>query len=218
MATDRPLHAVIITPAYTHVSPRTLAAVQASGLPFLPLYEHSDLPRVRSVLVEMALGRPAERIIFLDADTVPDPGVLLRLADDPYVTPGRAVWGLYPLRDGARWSVDPKAPEQAERDIRDGVRFPIRKGGLGLACVHRMSLLRAGDILPHIEEQGGAVRWRPFCVPFYRIGPLDKGSATYHADDGSLCARLRETETELWCDPTARAGHAVATVLREPRA
>lgn len=200
---------IIITPAYSHAHHHLQLQVQRSGIPWLPLYEHSDLPRVRSVLIEEALRRGAERVIFVDADNVPADGVLERLAAHPLVTPTSAVWGLYPLREGDRWSVRPEHAEQALVDIAAGRPFPILSGGLGITCVHRDSLLRLGETLPWLEEDTGA-RWQPFCVPFVRDGH-------YYADDGSLCLRLRESGTELVCDPVARAGHVVTRMVTELR-
>lgn len=207
--------AIIITPAYSHARHEVHLQVQRSGLPWLPLYEHSDLPRVRSALIEEALRRGAERVIFLDADTVPADGVLARLGEHAAVTPTSAVWGLYPLREGDRWSVRPVDVEAANAAIAAGEPFPVLSGGLGLACVHRLSLERVAVKLPEVEEDTGA-RWHPFCVPIVR--QTHEGPTTYYADDGSLCLRLRESGTELVCDPTLRAGHVVSRMITEIRA
>lgn len=202
------MNAVILTPAYTHVHHLTQRAIVRSGLPWLPLYGHSDLPRVRSMLLEQGLAKGAERIILVDADTIPlGASVLHALAEA--VTPTRAAWGLYVLRDGDRWSVRPQDPDAALDAIERGEPFPIASGGLGLACIHRESLERLGATLPVLGEQDTGNQWRPFCVPFYR-------GSDYYADDGSLCARLRESGTELWCHPTLRAAHASETLLTAP--
>jgi hypothetical protein len=210
------MNALIVTPVYSHAHEELDLAIRQSGIPSRRLYGHSDLPRARSILLELALASGAERVILVDADTLPSAAHLRALAQSPDVTPERAVWGLYPLRDGDRWSVDPEDAGEAEKAIAEAVPFRIRKGGLGLACIHRESLLRLGDTLPYIGE--GGFRWRPFCVPFYRISIPASEGAKYYADDGSLCVRLRETGTELWCHPEYLAGHAVTTVLRGLRA
>lgn len=199
------MKAAIITPAYRELDHRLWRVINASGIPSLVLHQHSDLPRVRSVLIEQALDTPAERIILIDADTVPSSGVLKALAESEDVTPERALWGMYPLREGDRWSVNPQDPVDADLAIREGRSFRIKTGGLGLCVIHRESLLRLRETLPRVTEEEG-LTWRPFCVPFVR-------GSTYFADDGSLCVRLRETGTELWCDPRLRAGHAVTTVI-----
>ncbi len=204
-----PLKAVIITPAYSHIDPRLDRVVRATGIPWLQRLEHSDLPRVRSVLLEEALSTGAERVILVDADTVPTTGVLEALAGAEGVTPFQAVWGMYPLREGDRWSVNPLDSVDADRAIREGRSFPIATGGLGLACVHRESLLRVADTLPTVAEPNG-LAWRPFCVPFVEDV---EGKVTYYPDDGALCARLYETGTEVWCDPRLRAGHVVRQVV-----
>lgn len=183
--------------------------VGASGLPWLRVHEHSDLPRIRSVLLERGLAEGAERVILVDADTIPTAEGLLELAESPEVTPTRALWGVYVLRDGDRWSVNPEDPAAASRAIDEGRRFPIRTGGLGLCAIHRDSLERAGAKAPAITEENGAT-WRSFCVPLVR-------GSRYYADDGSLCLRLAESGTELWCDPRLRAGHAATTILTVPR-
>lgn len=199
------MSAAIITPAYRELDHRLWRAINASGIPSLVLHGHSDLPRVRSVLIEHALATPAERIILLDADTVPNSATLRALAESEEVTPTRALWGLYPLREGDRWSVNPEDVTGADLSIREGRSFPIRTGGLGLCVIHRQSLLRLGESLPIIREDTG-LEWRPFCVPFVR-------GSDYYADDGSLCVRLRESGTELSCNPLLRAGHAVTSVV-----
>lgn len=204
------MKAAIIIPAFSHVDHRLRRALDDSGLAFLPLHEHSDLPRVRSLLIEQALGTGAERVILIDADTVPTVGVLRALAEGEGVTPFRSVWGMYPLREGDSWSVNPLDPVEADLAIRQGRGFPIRTAGLGLCAIHRESLVRLGETLPLVTEREG-LTWRPFCVPFVRDG-------VYYADDGSLCVRLTETGTELWCDPRLRAGHVVrqlVTALRD---
>lgn len=188
------MNTIVITPAYSHAHHGLLAAIQRSGLPWLPLYEHSDLVRVRSVLLTRALA--AERVVLVDADNVPGDGVLENIAAQ--ATPSRAVFAAYALRDG-RLSVEPARPPVVPDEP-----FPIVFGGLGLCSVHRDSLARVAEQLPRVRE--GGVEWRPFCLPFVRDG-------VYYGDDRSLCARLSETGTELWCDPSLRCGHAVTTVL-----
>lgn len=202
------MNTIVITPAYSHAHHELHRAIMRAGLPWLPLYEHSDLPRVRSALLEQALSTGAERIILVDADTIPEGDALERLAQSPLVTPDRGVWGLYPLREGTQWSVRPVLPDLADRAIAAGDTFPIVSGGLGFSALHRASLERMVEALamPLVVEDTGAA-WHPFCVPFVRGG-------RYHADDGSLCWRLRETGTALVCDPTLRAAHAVTQLIR----
>lgn len=204
------MKAAIIIPAYREVDHRLWRVINASGIPSLVLHQHSDLPRVRSLLIEQALATPAERIIFIDADTVPSAGTLKALAESEDVTPERALWGMYPLRQGDRWSVNPRDPVEADLAIREGRSFRIKTGGLGLCAIHRESLERVGAELPTIREDTG-LEWRPFCVPEVYVDEHRVG--TYYADDGSLCKRLRENDTQLWCDPRLRAGHVVTTVI-----
>lgn len=202
------MKAVILTPAYTHVHHLAQRAIVRSGLPWLPLYGHSDLPRVRSMLIEEGLANGADVLILVDADTIPlGASVLHELA--AAATPERAAWGLYVLRDGDKWSVKPVDPDAAIVAIERGEPFPIVTGGLGIAAIHRESLLRLGDTLPIMVERDTGNRWRPFCVPFYR-------GSDYFADDGSLCERLRATGTELWCHPRQLAAHAAETLLTAP--
>jgi hypothetical protein len=157
------------------------------------------------VLIEQALASGAERVILIDADNVPNEAALRVIAASDEITPERATWGLYPLREATRWSVNPEDPADANDAIRECRPFQILTGGLGFCAIHRDSLVRLGGTLPTIEEPSGA-RWRPFCVPFVR-------GSEYYADDASLCVRLRESGTELWCDPRLRAGHVVSTLL-----
>lgn len=199
------MSAIVLTPAYTNTHPALDRVMAAAGLPWLRVHEHSDLPRIRSVLIEQGLASGAERLILVDADTIPTAQALRELAESPEVTPTRALWGMYPLREGDRWSVNPEAPDEAGQAVDEGRPFRIITGGLGLAAIHRESLLRLGATLPTIGEDTGNA-WRPFCVPFVR-------GSKYYADDGSLCLRLTESGTILWCDPKLRAGHAATTIL-----
>jgi hypothetical protein len=202
------MKAVVITPAYRHTHRWLEAAVRKSGLDWLPLYEHSDLPRVRSILITEALRKGADRVILCDADTVPLDGALEAFVESTAIAPkGVALWGLYPLRDGKRWNVEPKDAVAALEAIRGGKRFAIRSGGLGLCCIHRASLERVAETLPTVTEATGA-SWAPFCVPFVR-------GSEYFGDDGSLCARLEETGTPLVCDPKIRAGHVASVMFTE---
>jgi hypothetical protein len=205
------MKAVVVTPIYSHPHPALQRRIVMAGLQWLPIYGHSDLPRVRSLLIEEGLMRTVEKIILLDADTVPVGDALERMAEAP-VTGARAIWGLYPLREGDRWSVRPCEPLPALDAIEQGRRFQILSGGLGFTVIHRDSLERVGAQLPTITEDTGT-KWRPFCVPLIDVN--ERNEATYYADDGSLCWRLRRTGTELWCDPTLRAAHAVETLITD---
>jgi len=219
---DGAMKAAVVIPAYSHVDHRLERALLEAGLSWLPLHEHSDLPRARSLLIEQALLTQAERVILIDSDVVPTAGVLRALAEAEGVTPYQAVWGMYPLKQGDRWSVNPIDPVDADRALREGQSFPIRSGGLGLCAIHRESLERVGATLPTVVEES-ELSWRPFCVPFLRqLGGAPLEPAEYYPDDASLCVRLYDTGTALWCDPRLRAGHVVRSVLtalrdREPR-
>lgn len=205
------MKAVIITPAYTHTHEDLTPLVLATRIQWIRLHGHSDLPRARSALIERALATDAQRIIFLDADTIPAAGVLETLATAADVTPGLALWGLYPLREGDRWAVNPEDATEGDAAIRRGGQFRIRTGGLGICCIHRESLERVAAKLPLITEDTGT-QWHPFCLP---VVCVENDSATYYADDGSLCVRLRESGTELRCDPKLRAAHAVTTLIKD---
>lgn len=172
-----------------------------SGLPWMPLYENSDLVRARSILISTALRQGAETLILVDADTIPRPGVLVAIAEQ--ATPTRAVFGIYTLRDG-RLSIEPREQETALGAIARGEPFPIVYGGLGLVAIHRHAITRLDRALPLIEE--ALVSWRPYCLPFVRDG-------IYHADDRSLCQRLSESGVELVADPRLRVAHATIRLV-----
>jgi hypothetical protein len=197
------MKALVITPAYSHAHHQVHAAIGASGLPWLPLYERSDLPRTRSVLVSRALELGAEVVVFVDADTVPAPGALEALV--AAVQPGRAVLGVYELRDG-RLSVEPEpgSADAAAAALARREPFAAEWGGLGLAAVHAEDLRRVGEALPLIRDPD--VTWRPYCVPFVHNG-------RYYADDKSLCARLRDAGTALVADPAIVGLHAIARLV-----
>ena len=192
---------LIITPAYSHAHHALHAAVMASGLPWMPLYNHSDLVRARGILLTSALARGAETLVLVDADTIPGEGVLEAIAAE--ATPERAVFGIYTLRDG-RLSIEPRDPATAEVAITAGQPLPIVYGGLGLCAIHRASLEVVALTLPLIQE--AFVSWRPFCLPFVADG-------IYHADDRSLCARLLAAGVELVANPRLRVAHAVTRLV-----
>lgn len=201
------MNAIIITPAYSHAHHGLLEAIMRSGLPWLPRYEQSDLVKARSVLIGQALDRGAEVVVFVDADNVPAPGVFETIAKQ--ATPERAVFGVYTLRGGDRLSVEPLDEAQANRALKASEPFPIAWGGLGLVAVHRDALWRVRKQLSAIREPG--LFWHPYCLPFVEHG-------VYHADDRSLCMRLRRADTELVADPRLRVGHAITQVVDRLRA
>ncbi len=45
------MKAVILIPAHSHIDHRLEEVIRRSGIPMTPLYERSDLPRARSVLI-----------------------------------------------------------------------------------------------------------------------------------------------------------------------
>lgn len=197
------MNAVIITPARTHLDYRLHNAIAESGLPVLALYEHSDLPRVRSFLVSKALAQPGvDRILFVDSDIVPTGAQLTELATSPLVTPDQALTGLYPTRDGREWAV--KATDPATADAV----FRAEWAGLGFAAVHRLSLERVAARLPDIVGDG--LPWKPFCVP------LVLATGEYLADDRSLWWRLAQAGVGLVADRSLRVGHVSGHVLAEP--
>jgi hypothetical protein len=192
------MSAIVLTPAYSHAHHLLLAAIARAGFPWLPLYGHSDLVRARSILVSQGIAR-AEVLVLVDADVVPDEGVIAAAAAT--VTPERAVFGIYPQRDGERLSVEP-LDDAGRAAFARGKPFPILFGGLGLAAIHRDSLTRLD--LPIVTNDG--VPWRPYCCPFVREG-------VYYGDDRSLCARLRDAGVSLIADPALSVRHAI-TALR----
>lgn len=200
---------LIITPAYSHAHHALASAVQRSRLPWLVLHEHSDLVRVRSMLLSHGLAKGFERLILVDADVVPGAGVLEALAASDEVTPERALFGLYPQRGAERWQVAVDDDADADEAIRAKRPFPIRHGGLGLCAIHSQSIERVVGTLPVITEDTGA-RWSPLCLPFVR-------GNDYFPEDRALCVRLTEAGTQLWCDPRLLAGHAMSQVITELR-
>jgi hypothetical protein len=195
--------ALIVTPAYSHAHHLLGQAIARSGLRWLPLYEHSDLVRARSILLTLALREGADVLVLVDADVIPGPGVLEAVAAAP--TPERAVFGIYTQRDGKRLSVEPLGgADEAAGAMARGEPFPIVFGGLGLVAIHAESLVRVAATLPAVHEP--ELSWAPFCLPFVR-------GTTYHGDDRALCARLRDAGVELVADPRLDVRHAVTTLV-----
>lgn len=195
------MSAIITCPARTHVDRRLAQAAEIAGVKILALYEHSDLPRTRSLLLTMALEMGAERILCIDSDIVPTAEQVRRLATSDLVRPDQALTGLYPTRDGTAWAVHAKHQDREQPAV-----FEAEYAGLGFCAIHRDSLLRveaptiAGDVRP----------WKAFCVPLVR-------NNAYYGDDRSLWWRLAEAGVPLVADQSLKVGHVGSVVLKEPR-
>lgn len=192
---------IITIPVRDHINRALRSSLDECGLPWLPLYEMSDLPRARSYLVTQAVESGAERVLFLDADIVASAEEILRLAEHPRVTSEGAVTGLYAMRSGKTWACH--SPD--DRVEADGCRR-AEYAGLGFACVSRASLLRVKATVPELHD-ANVGSWWPYCVPFIE-------GALYCADDVSLWRRLANTGTQLWADTRLVAGHVAAVTLR----
>ena len=194
--------AIITLPVRDHINRALRSALDESGMPWLPLYEMSDLPRARSYLVAQAVASGAGRVLFVDADIVATPEELRALARHPRVCSDGAVTGLYAMRDGKRWACH--APD--ERVEADGCRR-AEFAGLGFACVSRESLLTVRSALEALHDPNFG-EWHPYCVPY--IDP-EHG---YCADDVSLWRRLALAGTQLWADTHLVVGHVATFTLR----
>lgn len=201
------VNAVITLPVREHINRVLRSSLDECGLPWIPLYEMSDLPRARSYLITQALQSGADRVVFLDADIVASPSELLALAGHRRVTDHGAVTGLYATRDGRSW-----ACSSPDSTLVEGMRR-AEYAGLGFACISRVSLMRVAETLPQLTDPHFG-KWFPFCVPFIDESLGD--APVYCADDVSLWRRLSLTGTTLWADPSLVAGHISAVTLRSP--
>lgn len=197
---------IITLPVRDDVNRRLRESLKASGLPWLPMYGMSDLPRARSLLITRALRLGAERVVFIDADIIATHEQILALAAHPRLSSEGAVTGLYSARGGQAWAcdADPDSPEP------DGC-LPARTAGLGFAVVTRDSLLRVGETLPELEDEGE--KWTPYCLPF--IGEHE-GKPKYFAEDIALWKRLSTTGTRAWADPALTVGHLTEMAIYTP--
>lgn len=195
------MRAIITCPARTHIDRRLAQAAEIAGVKILALYEHSDLPRTRSLLLTMALELGAERVLCIDSDIVPTSEHIARLASSELVRPDQALTGLYPTRDGTAWAVHAKRQDQAEQPPV----FEAEYAGLGFCAIHRESLCR----IEAAAIEGDVRPWTPFCVPFVR-------ERSYYGDDRSLWWRLAQAGVTLVADQSLRVGHVGSVVLRSP--
>jgi hypothetical protein len=62
--------AIVTLPVRDDINRGLRDALKATGLPWLPVYGMSDLPRARSLLITRALRLGAEVVVFIDADIV----------------------------------------------------------------------------------------------------------------------------------------------------
>lgn len=197
---------IITLPVRDDVNRRLRESLKAAGLPWLPIYGMSDLPRARSLLITRALRLGADVVVFIDADIIASHEQILALSKHPRLSSEGAVTGLYSARGGQAWAcdADPDRPEP------DGC-LPARTAGLGFAVVTRESLLRVGETLPELEDEGET--WRPYCLPF--IGEYE-GCPKYFAEDIALWKRLSTTGTRLWADPALTVGHLTELPIFAP--
>lgn len=205
-STDR---AVVTLPVRDDINRSLRESLKGSGLPWLPVYGMSDLPRARSLLITRALALGAEVVVFIDADIVATAEQIRALAAHPRLAGDGAVTGLYAVRTGQAWAcdADPDHPEP------DGC-LPARTAGLGFAAITRASLLRVAGKLPALEDtEAPGQSWRPFCLPV--IGERD-GKPEYLAEDIALWMRLAATGTRLWADPGLTVGHLTPLALYSP--
>lgn len=208
MHSSPPERAVITLPVRDDVNRRLRESLRQSGLPWLPVYGMSDLPRARSLLISRALRLGAEVVVFIDADIVATPEQILALARHPRLGEHGAVTGLYAVRTGQAWACDAD-PGRAESD---GC-MPARTAGLGFAAMTRASLGRVGDGLPGLLDRESGEAWRPYCLPF--IEEID-GAPEYLAEDIALWRRLAHTGTQAWADPALTVGHLASFALYSP--
>lgn len=196
--------AAIITPAYSHVDHQLLSVVLASGYHYRVVHGNADLPRARSYLLTEAMGE-AERVICLDADVVISAEQLEYLVTTPEVDGEHALVGLYPLRDGKRWSAG--TAEDLEHVGQPGL-FRVESAGLGIAAIDSESLRRAAAELP-LAQSSDASRWFPFCLPFVRDG-------RYYSEDAAFFDLLRRTGTVTRCKGDLIAAHCILVNMARP--
>lgn len=201
--------AIVVLPVREHINAELRSALDACGIPWLPVYGCSDLPRARSHLLTQALATGAERVVCIDADIVASADQIKSLAFHKRVTGMRAVTGRYSVRAGTAWAVG--KPSHA---APDGCRM-VPYAGLGFACVSSSSLQRVADQEPSITDDNFGTWW-PFCIPLYERDLADPKVARYYADDYSLWIRLNRTSTTLWCDPKLIVGHQTTMTLMHP--
>lgn len=201
------MKALITIPVREHINEALRAALEACGLPWLPVFGMSDLPRARSVLGSKAVERGAERVIFIDADIAATSEQILRLAEHPRVSATSAVTGLYAVRSGKAWACHAPGEELES----DGCRR-AKWAGLGFACVSAASLVTLREQLPRLRDPEVG-EWFPFCVPFVHF---PGGVTEYCADDVSLWSRLGDMGTQLWADTKLIVGHQALTTLMSP--
>jgi hypothetical protein len=198
---------IITLPVREHINATLRSSLGACGLPWLPVYGMSDLPRARSMLLTAALNHGADRIVCVDADIVATAEQIQTLAEHPRVSEADAVTGLYALRSGKAWACHAPGAE----DESDGCRR-AEYAGLGFACISRASLLKLSRKLAALEDPE-AGEWWPFCVPFVSFWG---DRLEYCADDVSLWRRLWGEGVQLWADTRLVVGHQALTTLMSP--
>jgi hypothetical protein len=204
-----PPEGVIATlPVRDDINRRLREELKRSGVPWLPVYGMSDLPRARSLLITRALSLGAQVVLFIDADIVATAEQILSLARHPRLGDHGAVTGLYAVRTGQAWACDADPEPEPDGCLR------ARTAGLGFAAMTRSSLLRVAETLPALAdtEAPGQI-WRPFCLPF--VEEID-GTPQYLPEDIALWRRLAHTGTQAWADPALTVGHLTSFALYSP--
>ena len=143
----------------------------------------TEVCRARERLANKAVNEGFERVLWLDSDMVFQPDILdaLEFCGKPFVC-------------GAFQSRRPPYSSCVFKDIRlkslERVKeyglAPFKVDGCGFACV-----LMKTEVIDAIKRKDGEC--------FARL--------PHYSEDLSFCVRAKAVGYEIWCDPTARAGH-----------
>lgn len=208
---SRPRDQILITlPVRDDINRGLRETLKGTGIPYLPVYGMSDLPRARSLLITRALRLGATVVVFIDADIVASSEQILALAHHARLSARSAVTGLYAVRSGQSWACD----ADPDKPAKDGC-LPGRTAGLGFAAMTRASLMRVGKTLPDLEDvEAPGQTWKPYCLPYLR----KRGRKhEYLSEDIALWCRLAATGTKMWADPKLTVGHLTQAAIYSPR-
>lgn len=156
---------------------------------------------------------PADRFLFIDADTAATPDDIVRLAESEKLSEKSAVSGCYLTSKGTVAAVPVEATGAR---IGGEPRFrELLVAGMGFSAITRETVNLMDPHIEPVRDATGEV-WRPYFLPFVLEFDLPGVGMTreYVPEDYSFWWRVRTlAKATVWLDTHLPVGHVKTQVL-----